>query len=307
MAEDQTPLFAFEDLPKPAWALAETLADALDIEMLDSDLYRGVNSADQMNPYTLYGGQVAAQALRAASLTVPEDRYPHSLHGYFLRPGRPDHPVILHVDRDRDGKSFSARHVKAVQNGEVIFSMLASFHVDSESGTYEIELPPDLPAPETLKARGRPRGLVETRPLMAPRWNGEKFFQSDKLWVKATHPLPEDRSVQACALVYLSDLGTGFGQLDTPGVGTGGPSIDHSVWFHAPVPADEWVFMNQWPFKAGGNRGVYLGSMHGRDGRLAAVISQEMLFRQMRFSPEDIERWMRLQEVEIDTPGDATS
>src|SRR5947209_1633191 len=104
------------------------LAALLELEQLDRDLFRGQNERGARERLSLYGGQVAAQALRAAGATVAPERMPHSLHGYFLRRGRPDRPVVFHVDRDRDGGSFSARHVRAVQDGEVIFSMLASFH-----------------------------------------------------------------------------------------------------------------------------------------------------------------------------------
>jgi len=104
---------------------ARGVAALLDLEVLDRDLFRGRNEEGAGARMSLYGGQVAAQALRAAGATVPAERLPHSLHGYFLRPGRVDRPVILHVDRDRDGGSFSARHVRAVQEGEVIFSMVA--------------------------------------------------------------------------------------------------------------------------------------------------------------------------------------
>src|SRR5947209_17175677 len=104
----------------------ESLLDLLTLERLDANLFRAHNPADTSRP-TLFGGQVAAQALRAAAATVGSDRIPHSLHGYFLRAGRSDQSTIMVVDRDRDGRSFSARHVNAVQNGEVIFSALASF------------------------------------------------------------------------------------------------------------------------------------------------------------------------------------
>src|SRR5437867_1274719 len=104
------------------------LVQLLELEVLDRDLFRASNDPQETSRHSLYGGQVAGQALRAAGMTVPEDRLPHSLHGYFLRPGQVNRPVILHVARDRDGGSFSARHVRAVQDGEVIFSMLASFH-----------------------------------------------------------------------------------------------------------------------------------------------------------------------------------
>src|SRR4051812_32843335 len=108
------------------------LAALLELERLDRDLFRGENEPGARERFNLYGGQVAAQALRAAGATVPEARTPHSLHGYFLRRGRVDLPVIFDVDRDRDGGSFSARHVRAVQDGEVIFSMLASFNEPEE-------------------------------------------------------------------------------------------------------------------------------------------------------------------------------
>src|SRR5207237_2658113 len=119
------------------WSDAGDMASVLDLEPLDRDLFRAHNAASARERRSLYGGQVAAQALRAAGLTVDPDRYAHSLHGYFLRPGRADLPVILHVDRDRDGRSFSARHVRAVQDGKVIFSMLASFYRNELSATYD--------------------------------------------------------------------------------------------------------------------------------------------------------------------------
>src|SRR5664279_4703507 len=105
-----------------------SLAALLDLEVLDRDLFRGEYEPGATSRRSLYGGQVAAQALRAAGLTVEPQRLPLSLHGYFLRPGLVDRPVVFHVDRERDGGSFSARHVRAVQDGKVIFSMVASFN-----------------------------------------------------------------------------------------------------------------------------------------------------------------------------------
>jgi acyl-CoA thioesterase II len=272
--------------------LAATLAEALDIETIDRDLYRTVNSIDSFMPDSLYGGEVAAQALRAACLTVADDRFPHSLHGYFLRRGIPNQPVLLHVNRDRDGRSFSARHVNAMQNGEVIFSMLASFHVEEEAGIYENEPMADVPSPEELRNRRPTNALIEVRPVIPPRYENGRFFQSDTLWVRARDVLPDDRNVQCCALVYLSDLSTGFGQLDAPGVGGGGSSIDHAMWFHEPIRADDWVLLHHWPDKARGNRGLYHGAMHDQQGRLAATLNQEVLFRPSRFSPEQIAKWI---------------
>ena len=165
----------------------------------------------------LFGGQVAAQAARAASLTVPDDRSIHSLHGYFLRAGRADRPTILHVDRDRDGRSFSARHVTARQDGEVIMSLLVSFHVDEVGPEYQaVGLPPDVPQPEDvappagwfphqsvldlrITGTGRPRG----------KWGGPPH----QFWTRARGPLPDDRLLHACVLTYLSDVGTGLEKL----------------------------------------------------------------------------------------------
>src|SRR3954451_1045014 len=129
--------------PDATYAIAEDLATVLDLERIDRDLFRGIHGTNAELRASLFGGQIAAQALMAAGLTVASDRQPHSLHGYFLPPGRPDRPVLLDVARDRDGGSFSARHVAAVQEGEVIFSMLASFHVDEPGAEYDA-VPSDL-------------------------------------------------------------------------------------------------------------------------------------------------------------------
>jgi acyl-CoA thioesterase II len=260
------------------WATAGDLAATLDLEVLDTDLYRGVNTVSAADRTALYGGQVAAQALMAAGLTVPPERAPHSLHGYFLRPGQPDKPVLLHVNRDRDGGSFSARHVAAKQDGEVIFSMLASFHREEPGGTFEEVPTRAVPPPE--EAHERPfDSLLELREV---RWwepTPDRIYVPDTMWVRARGPVGDDPLTQACALAYISDLGSGFGQVELPGVARGGPSIDHAVWFHTPVRADEWVLLELWPAKAGGARGVYLGSIRDRAGVLGAQLVQEMLLR----------------------------
>jgi acyl-CoA thioesterase-2 len=254
------------------------LAALLDLEHLDRDLFRGQNEPGARDRISLYGGQVAAQALRAAGATVPAERLPHSLHGYFLRRGRPDLPVIFHVDRDRDGGSFSARHVRAVQDGEVIFSMLASFNQPEEGASLDAVPTRGGEPADTLPARPSPL-LVDAREVTPTRVANGQVRHSDRLWVRAATPLPDDPLVHACALTYVSDLGSGFGQVDVPGLSAGGPSIDHTVWFHEPIRADEWMLLELWPTKAGGARGVYGGSLRGEDGRLGAVLMQEMLLR----------------------------
>jgi acyl-CoA thioesterase-2 len=271
-------------------ATPRTLAELLELERLDRDLFRGENEPGARDRLALYGGQVAAQALRAAGETVEDGRLPHSFHGYFLRPGLVDRPVIFQVDRDRDGGSFSARHVRAVQDGEVIFSMLASFHAYRESPTFDAVASADAPDPETLPSRPSVASLVEVREVTPTRIIGRRLRHPDRLWVRASAPLSDDPVAHACALAYASDLGTGFGQTDVPGLPTGGPSIDHAVWFHAPIRADEWMLMELAPRKARSSRGVYDGSLRNADGELGALIVQEMLLRDMVLDDESLRR-----------------
>lgn len=262
--------------------VAEDLMSLLDLEELDTDLFRGRNeSSSQMRP-ALYGGQVAAQALRAAARTVPDGRMPNSLHGYFLRPGRADRPVILRVARDRDGGSFSARHVVAVQNGEVIFSMSASFQTPKSGPEWTTPRTPTA-QPEQLEDRtGIPgyQSLLQIRalpPIVAPE--EDQWPVPARLWCRTWTPLPDDPVLHACILAYASDFGSGFGDGTAPGIPRGGPSIDHALWFQDSLRMDDWVLLEMWPLKAGGSRGLYAGTVQDRAGRVGAMLTQEVLFR----------------------------
>jgi acyl-CoA thioesterase II len=255
----------------------------LDLEQLDRDLYRARNPEQRIR-WRLYGGQVAAQAARAASLTVPSERSLHSLHGYFLRQGTPDQPTILQVDRDRDGRSFSARHVVARQNGEVILSLLVSFHVDEEGREFqEPAQPPSVADPEDLpedplvghNTMFDLRALATDQRL--PPFRGMPHI----FWARTRGPLPADRLLHACVLTYLSDMGTGFAKVPSEEP-MGGASIDHVVWFHRPVRMDDWVLVDLEPVSASGARGYYRGSIYSRDGRLVASLAQEQLMRGIR-------------------------
>ena len=261
----------------------------LDLEVLDRDLFRGQNEEGAAGRRSLYGGQVAAQALRAAGATVTTDRLPHSLHGYFLRPGLVDRPVVFHVDRDRDGGSFSARHVRAVQDGEVIFSMVASFHAREDSAAFDAVPTRGGPAASTLAARPSPF-LVDVREITPTRIGDGQVRHSDALWVRSSGTLPDDPLIHACAVTYVSDLGSGFGQVEVAGLPAGGPSIDHSLWFHEPIRADEWMLLELWPLKAIGSRGVYGGSLRSETGRLGVLLTQEMLLRDRMLEPEMLRR-----------------
>lgn len=263
-----------------------SLITLLELEELDTDLYRGVNEASALQWPALFGGQVAAQALRAAAHTVPEGRLPHSLHGYFLRPGRGERPVILRVARDRDGRSFSARHVVAVQNGEVIFSMSASFHAPEDGAEYSMDrkfrpAPPSDAGPVVPGWRFESTLQIRAYAPAEPYREGEWPVPA-RMWVRTKEALPDDPLVHACALAYVSDLGSGFGDGTAQGVPRGGPSIDHAVWFQRPIRMDSWVLLEMWPLKAGGSRGLYHGWIHDGAGQMGAMLAQEILFRPRR-------------------------
>jgi acyl-CoA thioesterase II len=253
--------------------LADDLRSLLTLERVDKDLFRGRN-ANYGPRRTLFGGQVAAQCLLAAAATVEPGRLPHSFHGYFLRAGRSDLPVILEVDRDRDGRSFSARRVVAVQDGDVIFSMVTSFHVEGEGIRFDNAPRRAVPAPEEIPLSGW-NTLIDVRPVTPTDFL--KGIFTDCLWVRSAVPLGDDPLLHRAALAYLSDLGAGFGQQGRALVGRGGPSIDHSVWFQEDIRADEWVLVDLVPVKARSARGCYQGSLRDRDGTLGATLYQEQL------------------------------
>jgi acyl-CoA thioesterase-2 len=258
-----------------------SMHDLMELEVVDRDLYRGRNEPATTDRLTLFGGQVAAQALMAAGLTVPEGRFPHSLHGYFLRPGVRKHPVIFHVERDRDGRSFSARRVRAMQDGAVIFDLTASFQVDEDGGSFAAPMRTDIEPPEACPPEPYQTSFpqVDARVVAPALLDGDGKLRSSTMWMRTIAPLGEDRLLQCAALVYLSDIGTGFMSHEIPGLPRGGPSIDHAMWFRTPIRADEWVLFHTWPLMAGGGRGLYVGSMHQHDGTLGATMTQEALMR----------------------------
>jgi len=251
------------------------LADVLALERIEADLFRSCVVFD--DPYGLYGGQVAAQALRAAAETVPGGRHPHSLHGYFLSRGDPSRRVLLTVSRDRDGRSYSNRRVIAVQNGVVIFNMAASFHIAEDGPDFQGHHRPAVSAPEDgIDISGRTRMLgIEVRVPEQPS-KGQEW--PSRVWMRSSQPLG-DPVLHACALTYVSDMFTGLATV--PGISGVGPvtSLDHAVWFYRGVALDDWVLMDLQPESTAGGRGMYTGRIFGRDGTLAAGIAQESLFR----------------------------
>lgn len=281
----------------------DTLLEILDLEQLEHNLFRG--RSPQVGWQRVFGGQVIGQALMAASRTVVEDRHVHSLHGYFMRPGDPSVPIIYEVDRIRDGSSFTTRRVVAIQHGNAIFSMSASFQVVEDGLEHQIEmpdvpLPEDLPSEEELKEkflavasenvrkyweRKRP---IEMRPVdMTHYFSSKKLPPNQYVWVRATGPLPDDQRIHQCVLAYASDMTL----LDTSLFPHGKSvfskdiqpaSLDHAMWFHRPCRADEWLLYATDSTSTSGSRGMNRGVLYSRDGVLAASTAQEGLIRQRR-------------------------
>jgi len=262
-------------MPAPAERVGPGLLDLLDLERVEVNLFRSTVLHD--DPRGLYGGQVAAQALRAAAATVEPDRHPHSLHGYFLSRGDASRRVLLTVTRDRDGGSYSNRRVVAVQQGTVIFNMTASFHRTEPGPDYQAHAAPALQPPgglPSLETRSSLHGIE----IRAPEQPEPDQQWPSRVWLRARDSLDDD-ILHACALTYISDMFTGLAAV--PGLRQTGPptSIDHAVWFYRRVALDDWVLMDLQPESIAGGRGMYTGRIFSRDGRLAAGIAQESVFR----------------------------
>ncbi|HTK66220.1 MAG TPA: acyl-CoA thioesterase domain-containing protein [Pseudonocardia sp.] len=253
-----------------------TLLELLTLEELDRDLYRATTVFDE--PHPIYGGQVAAQALLAAGGTVPSDRAPHSLHGYFLRGGDTRRDTIFRVDRDRDGRSFSARRVVAVQNGEVILNMSVSFHIQEKGLDLPVDAIPELEAPETLE-RGRIPRLASFEGAV-PTQDHDGLEIPTRFWARCTERLPDDPLMHAAVLTYVSDTSSGLAGFHQDGWWTSS-SLDHSMWFHRHIRLDDWVLVDLAPRTVSGGRGLYTGSMYSREGVLGASLTQEALFRKV--------------------------
>ncbi len=280
----------------------DDLLDLLDLEDIDLDIFRGRNEVAR--PGRLFGGQVAAQSLVAAARTV-DALHAHSLHGYFLRPGDPRVPVVFTVDRIRDGKSFTTRHVVARQRGRAIFNMSVSFQ-QSEQG-YEHQMPmPDAPEPESLPTRAelvkrhfeaipeadrhwvaQPRP-VDVRHVGLPTFFGGGARTGQNLvWMRVPRALDPDPALHQRLLAYMSDL-TLLDNIVLPHGRNGrlGPvmvaSIDHALWFHRVPRVDAWLLYVQDSPAAAGARGFARGTLFARDGTLVASVAQEGLLRPVR-------------------------
>ena len=255
-----------------------SIVDLLDLQQVEPDLYQ--SRALFPAPWGLYGGQAAAQALYAAGLTVDKDRLPHSLHGYFVRRGDSAKPTLFRVDRDRDGRSFSARRVVALQDGAVIFSMLASFAAPPSPGRQgpdeDAEPVPDRPPVDSLAPWDNPK-----HPSFEFRPADREHRLPSHFWLRCRVELPDDPLLHAAVLTYTSDISSALIPFETERASTG-PSLDHAVWFHRPARMGGWTWQELTPRTVAGGRGWYTVTIYSEDGSRIASVTQEQLFASRR-------------------------
>lgn len=286
-------------------AILADLVSLLGLERLDRDLYRG--RSQDLGWGAIFGGQVVGQALSAAAQTVGGGRIVHSLHGYFMRAGDVRGSILYQIDRLRDGKSFSTRRVVAVQEGEAIFSLEASFQAEEEGLDHQDPMP-EVPAPETLRSE-RDLGLglaaqlpphllaraiaerpIEIRPVdLRDPLHPSTLAPRRRAWYRAVDQLPDDPALHRYLLAYASDFAFLGTALDphamswlTPGLQLA--SLDHVMWFHRPFRFDDWLLYVVDSPSASGARGLVRGQFFDRAGRLVASTSQEGLIRRRRTS-----------------------
>ncbi len=274
----------------------DALCRLLDLEPIEVNIFRGLSPDEDRQ--RVFGGQVAGQALVAASRTVERGRVVHSLHAYFLRPGDPSVPILYEVDRIRDGRSFTTRRVVAIQHGKAIFNLQASFQVPEDGLSHQAPMP-ETPAADDLpdfqqrmgpyaEALGdwfhRPRPIDMRYVDWNPPDRRDPLPPFQRVWLRADGSLPDDAVLHACVLTYASDMtlldtalrrhGKTFG--DT---GLQMASLDHAMWFHRPFRADEWLLYSQASPSASGGRGLAMGGIFRQDGALAVSVVQEGLIR----------------------------
>jgi acyl-CoA thioesterase-2 len=279
----------------------EKLCRLLDLETLDRDLFLGDPGRGEGR---LFGGLVAAQSVRAAIATIDESEGDseesasllHSIHAYFLRPGRYDLPIRFVVDRIRDGRTFTTRRVVAHQAGEAIFNMAASFARPEDGMSHQRPMPdagpPDgLEEWSTLRARewGMPEperfhNPIEIR-VLDPRENddGQPHEPQRQMWIRPRGVIPDDPALHTAILVYATDRTLISTAVVEPGRVMGrdvmAASLDHAVWFHHPIRFDDWLLYSSVSPISHAARGLIFGSLYTRDGVQLASVAQEALIR----------------------------
>ena len=278
------------------------MISTLDLKSIDDgnskeDIFEGPS---QWMPHgRVFGGQVLAQGLVAATRTI-DDRPVHSMHGYFLRPGNIELPVVYSVDRLRDGRSFSTRRVQAFQNDEPIFSMIASFQQHDPGLEHQDDFPTDIPDPETLPSAadlmgGNPHPVAQywskARPFDMRHVTSPIYFKVEgqpvahqAVWIKSLGKLPDSQALHTAALAYASDYSILESIYRRHGIAWSHPglksaSLDHAMWFHRPARVDQWMLYVQESPSAQGGRGLAIGKIFSSRGELLATVAQEGMVR----------------------------
>jgi len=285
----------------------QILLDLLDLDgdnqaRTDEDIF--VGQTPRQNRSRVFGGQVLAQSIMAATRTVETTRSVHSLHGYFLRPGDPSQNITFGVQRLRDGRSFSARRVHAYQNGEPILSMIASFQEPAQGLEHHDPMPFQAPDPESLPTTAELVGHLN-HPI-AKEWAFERPFDvrhvtepiyltGDKgkvadsaVWLRTTSSMPDDLALHRAALAYASDYVLLEPVLRAHGLawvhqGLSIASLDHAMWWHQDFRVDEWLLYVLHSPSASSARGLGTGQFFNRDGQLVATVAQEGMIRLPEF------------------------
>jgi acyl-CoA thioesterase-2 len=274
-----------------------SFASLVELTTVDEDVFEAPVAPERSG--RMYGGQLLAQSLAAALATIDEGRDVHSLHAYFLRPGDVDSSVELRVERIRDGRSFSAREVRAMQHDKELFRMTASFHVPEEGAHYAGAQMPEVPSPEAVSltynqfsrdngeeedwdGEARPMDIRYVNPPTAPL--GEPVLEPQRMWVRLPEQLGNEWAAHYAGLAYLSDS-TLIDHVVLPhgrrwqDPALNGASLDHAMWFHQRSRADEWLLFDQEVAATGAGRGLAQGRFFDRNGRLVASCAQEGMIR----------------------------
>jgi len=271
-------------LERPLHPLLQEIIKILDIEKIEDNLYRGIHPSKKTG--RLYGGQIMAQGLIAAGRTVDEDRVPHSLHGYFMRPGDAKIPVLFSVDRIRDGRSFTTRRIAAIQHGKAIFSMDVSFQIVEEGLQHQIDMPKiKRPSDDKITEALKNDRFITYHMEYKERSQEIPTAPYQHSWFRANGKIDsDDRLLHAALLTYQSDdllLSTSRlphrGKFDRKDMQAA--SLDHAMWFHAPARADQWILYALDAPQSSAARGFNRGLMFAEDGTLLATTMQESLMR----------------------------
>jgi len=279
---------------------ANKLIEILTLEKIDENLYRGHQMQEAGK--RVFGGQVLAQAIEAATDTVDTDRHMHSCHAYFILPGDTSLPIIYSVDITRDGGSFSTRRVKAIQNGADIFVLAASFQLTQAGLDHQIEMP-KVPMPEGLASdyeiakkfsslipeymhRMLIEKPIEFKPVEIPDFLiPMKSEPRQNIRMRYKGDLPDDPRVHKKILAYASDynlLITALRPHEVTLEEVQLASLDHAMWFHRDFRIDEWLLYALESPSSSNARGFTRGNIFDMSGNLVASVVQEGLLRKKK-------------------------